>query len=599
MPQGPNTINVGGNFRSGSLAISGGTNRINFIGNSTGFIQENVVLDGDGRLVLADNAGVLIGGTLTITNSGGNGTNQSPNTNLIVLAAGSSLAPGKTPSGGCFQTPENGVTCESNACVEVIDLFEGTEVVIIFRCNATWFPPEGLTQYEVLVVGGGGSGGRTDTANNNNSNKSGGGGGGGAVRFQVVNIPEPGLPEGEEYQIIIGQGGRSNGTNAAQRRGRPSTFSYSAGTITAGGGGGGANNTNRNGLPGVNGGSGGGAGAMAGPGGNDGNGGNGNNPGNRGGNSFSSGNSSRQWGGGGGGAGGLGEDVTNSNARGGQGGIGFPSSITGTPTRYAAGGGGGGSTESDRYGSGGVGGGGDGGDGSRLPMPGEANTGGGGGGGSGNNRLGGNGGSGVVIIRYEVARILPVDYIYFEGKLNESENQVNLKWATAKEWESSHFEIMRSFDNVDSWEKIGEVEAAGFSDHIQEYQFEDKDNFNFYQMAYYQLKQVDLDNSYHMSKVIGIQLPVNSDQTMTWKIYPNPVSNQKVHLSILEQRGYNGELVNATLVDPIGKSIQFTGTSLIDLSTQLNKALQQSGKGVYILNLLWDKNNQQLRILKN
>ncbi len=106
---------------------------------------------------------------------------------------------------------------------------------------------------------------------------------------------------------------------------------------------------------------------------------------------------------GGGGAGGSSANVTTTTT-GTNGGIGVQSSITGTPTYYA--GGGGGSAQGGGVsGSGGLGGGGNAGNGSaEKGYPGDPGvTGTGGGGGAGNRAVGGNGGSGVVILRYSSA----------------------------------------------------------------------------------------------------------------------------------------------------------------------------------------------------
>jgi hypothetical protein len=108
-------------------------------------------------------------------------------------------------------------------------------------------------------------------------------------------------------------------------------------------------------------------------------------------------------GGGGGGATAAGSAASGPAGNGGPGGAGATTSITGSPVAY--GGGGGGGSQSGTKGSGGAGGGGDGGD---APAPacaaenGTANTGGGGGGqGDYTVSCSGNGGSGVVIIRYK------------------------------------------------------------------------------------------------------------------------------------------------------------------------------------------------------
>jgi len=219
---------------------------------------------------------------------------------------------------------------------------------------------------EYLIIGGGGGGG---------SNDAGGGGAGGMIEGS-------GEVEVGSESVVVGQGGEG-GTPAGGggEEGNPGEDSSFLGQVAYGGGFGGTNSD-----PGGDGGSGGGGGDGGEPGGsgvagqgNDGGWGNNN-------------------GGGGGGAGEPGEEGTPDGDA--DGGDGLQSSITGTPTYYA--GGGAGSDSNDAYSlEGGLGGGGDGdccngGDG-------EPNTGGGGGGASYNATNGGDGGSGIVIIRYALA----------------------------------------------------------------------------------------------------------------------------------------------------------------------------------------------------
>jgi len=121
-------------------------------------------------------------------------------------------------------------------------------------------------------------------------------------------------------------------------------------------------------------------------------------------------------GGGGGGAGGAGGDATAQTSeigRGGDGGVGVQNSITGSAVFYAGGGGGGVNTNSTAATAGGNGGAGGGGDGGLSANSGGNNgTDGLGGGGGGadyeTDHLGGNGGSGVVILRYPSSTTLSI-----------------------------------------------------------------------------------------------------------------------------------------------------------------------------------------------
>ena len=258
--------------------------------------------------------------------------------------------------------------------------------------------------YVVVAGGGGGGDGR------------GGGGGGGGYREGLglndsytgsplrapVGVPVP----AQSYPITVGGGGAgASSSDDDGVDGNASTFH----TITsAGGGAGGAVNSGNPTKIGKPGGSGGGAGgtfcaSSAQPGGT------GNTPpvsppqGNNGGNGVNNGPptvpSASSHGATGGGAGGAGSPATGTPAPG-QGGVGVPTSITGSPVSYSGGGGGAsddGRTLGSTCGTGG--------DGQTPSAPSTTKTGtvnrGGGGGGVRVSLGGGAGGSGVVIIRYK------------------------------------------------------------------------------------------------------------------------------------------------------------------------------------------------------
>ena len=219
-------------------------------------------------------------------------------------------------------------------------------------------------EVDYLVVAGGGAGG---------TDRGGGGGAGGMLTGSVT------LAAGA-YNITVGAGGGPSATDAnSGGSGSPSSI---ASLVSAdGGGGGGSESTN-----GVNGGSGGGGayGRTAGSG--------TSGQGNAGANGVS--NPRRTGGGGGAGAAASAQN----------GGVGLVSVLSGSSTYYAGGGGGGDNRDGYGviYGSGGTGGGGEGGIGQLGTGSDGADGYGGGGGGGGyfNYALGGNGGDGIVIIRY-------------------------------------------------------------------------------------------------------------------------------------------------------------------------------------------------------
>jgi len=260
---------------------------------------------------------------------------------------------------------------------------DGTYWYHTFVSSGTFTPQKSLS-CDYLVVAGGGAGG---------ANKGAGGGAGG-LRSTVTATGGGGSLESalslgaSAYTVTVGAGGARN-TSSSGNNGSNSVFS----TITStGGGAGGSNLGTSNGATGGSGGGGGGGATSTG----------GTGTANQG---FAGGNGvtgTYDSGGGGGGASAVGQPGLNTLAGGGgDGGNGVATSISGSSVTYG-GGGGGGDSFGTGFGLGGTGGGGNGGAPNVAGTSGTANTGGGGGGSGDNSATAGNGGSGLVIVRYAV-----------------------------------------------------------------------------------------------------------------------------------------------------------------------------------------------------
>ena len=259
----------------------------------------------------------------------------------------------------------------------------------------TFNVPTGVSNVQVLAIAGGGSGG---------TQVGGGGGAGGMIEHSSYPVTPGGSVSGQ-----VGRGGQGNPTSSGVTQyvgqpGSPSPGNYASpgepttfGNITANGGGAGGNHSGPQPQSGQPGGSGGGGGSSG-----------GNQPGGSStGNSAAGGSSHGNggghghggWsGGGGGGAGGGGSNSSNGSSAG-PGGSGRSSSYSGSSVTYA-GGGSGGQPSGTRPSPGGPGGGGFGGDTSSGGQNGTNGKGGGGGGVRDSGAGAGDGGSGVVILKY-------------------------------------------------------------------------------------------------------------------------------------------------------------------------------------------------------
>jgi hypothetical protein len=106
---------------------------------------------------------------------------------------------------------------------------------------------------------------------------------------------------------------------------------------------------------------------------------------------------------------------------------------------------------------------------------------------------------------------LPVVFNSFYATRNN--NNVVLNWSTAMELNNKNFEVQRSFDG-NNWSVMAIMLGAGNSDNIQQYSYTDK-NMNA-AVAYYRIRQVDLDNRSEYSTVKTIR---TNETTPTTKIY--------------------------------------------------------------------------------
>ena len=275
--------------------------------------------------------------------------------------------------------------------------YDGSATIHTYTSSGTFTPSSSFNLETLIVAGGGGGGG----------NHGGGGAAGGIVYHGSSSVIS------QAYTVTVGGGGSGNlknsggGTNGGNSifngitaigGGHGGGYSSATGSTTGGSGAGG---TARSGVD---------SGAAATQG--DSSGGIGY------GNAGGSATARTEWqGGGGGGAGGVGG---NSGSNGGNGGVGLAYDISGSLIYYAGGGGGGGRNGVvGTQGIGGFGGGGNGGYSATDSTAGTANTGGGGGGQRDGD--GKSGGSGIVIIKYEL-ELVPSVSSPSNGAINVSRN---------------------------------------------------------------------------------------------------------------------------------------------------------------------------------
>jgi len=111
---------------------------------------------------------------------------------------------------------------------------------------------------------------------------------------------------------------------------------------------------------------------------------------------------------------------------------------------------------------------------------------------------------------------LPVELTRFSGEAQEK--SVALHWITASEKNSDYFEVQRS-SNGESFTAIGKVQGEGTTSSISNYLFNDRAPLAG--LAYYRLRQVDLDGTETYSPVTAVQWAGK----LVASFYPNPSAN--------------------------------------------------------------------------
>jgi hypothetical protein len=158
------------------------------------------------------------------------------------------------------------------------------------------------------------------------------------------------------------------------------------------------------------------------------------------------------------------------------------------------------------------------------------------------------------------APIVPVSLINFHGKI-EKKNAV-LDWTTASEINNSHYIIERSTDGL-HFDEIGKIQSKGTQTQQTAYTFVDEKTPEG--KLYYRLKQVDLDGTFEIFKVISLQ---NTFGGFGFKVFPNPASE----LIVIQTDDILRSDVHVTLVNTLGATVLekdfLAGSSNCFLDTQ-------------------------------
>ena len=145
---------------------------------------------------------------------------------------------------------------------------------------------------------------------------------------------------------------------------------------------------------------------------------------------------------------------------------------------------------------------------------------------------------------------LPVEFLSLEATAHTP--MIDITWATATEQNSSHYIVERSQDN-ETFNSIGTVQAAGYSQFRRDYIF--VDNAPFKGVNYYRLQQVDLDGNSEQTRTVTATLYAAGGKPI---LYPNPAT----------------DILNVEFLSPE------EGSALLVVEDALGRIITQSTKAV-------------------
>lgn len=138
---------------------------------------------------------------------------------------------------------------------------------------------------------------------------------------------------------------------------------------------------------------------------------------------------------------------------------------------------------------------------------------------------------------------LPVKWLTFTG--TATKGVVELNWSTASELDNREFTIQRSADG-NNFQSIGTVEGQGTTTAVSSYTFTDQQPLKG--IAYYRIKQTDINGKFSYSSVIRISS--NSQNGGALRLYPNPAVTS-APLKV-EYSNFRNQLVTVSIINAAG-----------------------------------------------
>jgi hypothetical protein len=179
--------------------------------------------------------------------------------------------------------------------------------------------------------------------------------------------------------------------------------------------------------------------------------------------------------------------------------------------------------------------------------------------------------------------LLPVTWLDFRCEATQ-EGPTHLRWRTASENNTRAFIVERSTEGQ-SYQSIGEVPAAGYSQTVRSYAFADPQPMA--SGAYYRVRMEDMNGNSSYSDVCNSKAgAVNNPAPL--KVFPNPTDGGLYMIALEPERNFMWEVFSAT-----GQRVAMGNSK----DGQANARLHHLSEGIYQLRVVGSGLSENHRIL--
>lgn len=194
-------------------------------------------------------------------------------------------------------------------------------------------------------------------------------------------------------------------------------------------------------------------------------------------------------------------------------------------------------------------------------------------------------------------RILPVTFISWDAYIGKKDRTAFLNFKTGSESNISHYEIERSVDGIDNFEKISELNAEGFSQSIKGYSLVDSILPVFKSTLYYRIRAVEFDHHFSFSEIRRIENPGIPKTSGSWLAYPNPTNGSDLYLELLETLESTPTNIRFRIFSRLKETEMISVGSLEELRQSIQTVLKNSPKGLIIIDIYWNGKNEKIKLI--